>query len=68
MSIDWHAVMSLGLGRLRLSPERLWDLTPAELIFAAGLDPAAMNAGDTAWFEALCEAFPDEEQEKYETR
>jgi len=34
--IDWPGLMRLGLGALRLSPERFWSMTPRELAAAIG--------------------------------
>lgn len=39
-SLDWPALMRLGLRDLRLTPRDFWALTPAELALMAGLDDA----------------------------
>ncbi|MGM0583577.1 MAG: rcc01693 family protein [Pseudomonadota bacterium] len=61
--MDWTALMRLGFGVLRLSPEAFWSMTPREL--AAAADPyeegpaAPMGRGE---FEALRARFPDAER------
>ena len=35
---DWAALVRLGLGQLRLTPDQFWQLTPTELALMAGLD------------------------------
>lgn len=60
--MDWPALMRLGFGVLRLSPEAFWSMTPREL--AAAADPFGEGAAapmDRAAFEALRARFPDEE-------
>ena len=56
--IAWGQLMRLGLGRLRLSPEAFWALTPAELMLMAGLDGGArpMRRADLS---ALAARYPD---------
>lgn len=61
--MDWTALMRLGFGVLRLSPEAFWSMTPREL--AAAADP--YGDGPTApmmraEFEALRTRFPDAER------
>ena len=55
--------MGLGLGRLRLSPEAFWRMTPRELAAAAyglrGPAPPAGGALDRAGLTALMGRFPD---------
>lgn len=56
--IVWGKLMRLGLGRLQLSPEAFWALTPAELMLMAGLDGGErpMRRADLA---ALASLYPD---------
>ncbi|MFP5075728.1 rcc01693 family protein [Rhizobium sp. YIM 134829] len=57
----WEAVLHAGLGRLRLSPDQFWAMTPREL--TAALTPpctsSALRRGDLA---ALMAAFPDNDR------
>lgn len=55
---DWPGLMRLGLGRLGLTPDRFWGLTPHELVVMAGLDqnPAPCLRSR---LEELARAFPD---------
>ena len=39
-SLDWPALMRLGLRDLRLHPRDFWALTPLELMIMAGLERA----------------------------
>ena len=39
---DWAALMRLGLGQLRLTPEQFWQLTPVELALMAGIEGSGM--------------------------
>ncbi|WP_197278403.1 rcc01693 family protein [Rhizobium sp. AAP43] len=54
----WEAVMTLGLSRLRLSPQVFWQLTLPELAAMAGGSDrsAAISRRDV---EALMARFPD---------
>ncbi|MCJ8240274.1 rcc01693 family protein [Peteryoungia algae] len=54
----WDAAMTLGLSRLRLSPEAFWRLSLPELSAMAGAfgQPAGLSRGDVA---ALMRRFPD---------
>lgn len=58
---DWPALMRLGLGQLRLTPDQFWALTPAELALMAGLDGARMM--DRNGLAALMAIYPDKENE-----
>lgn len=55
--LDWPGLMRLGLGRLGLTPDRFWALTPAELRLMAGIE--ARPACTRSAFDALSRAFPD---------
>jgi uncharacterized phage protein (TIGR02216 family) len=53
--------MALGLGRLRLTPDVFWSLTPRELLLMAGGGP---RRGDALRRDALADLmrrFPDEQ-------
>ena len=50
--------MRLGLVELRLSPERFWGLTPAELMLMAGAG-GEMSSLSRAGFVDLAASFPD---------
>jgi len=59
-AFPWREAMGFGLGRLRLSSEAFWQLTPREL--AAAIEQLAGPARaplDRAGFEALMARFPD---------
>lgn len=52
--------MEAGLGRLRLSPEAFWTMTPRELAAALGRGAGAGDAAPSrAALEALMRANPD---------
>jgi uncharacterized phage protein (TIGR02216 family) len=60
-SFPWRAVMALGFGRLRLSSEAFWGMTPREL--AAAIDGLRGHAGETMARAALAELmarYPDQ--------
>jgi len=59
--IDWHGLLRLGLGGLRLKPSEFWALTPAELALMLGEDLTAGPAIGRDWFDNLQAAFPDKE-------
>jgi uncharacterized phage protein (TIGR02216 family) len=53
--------MALGLGRLRLTPDMFWSLTPRELVLMAG---GGQRGSDALGRDALAEMmrrFPDED-------
>ncbi|MCB2110656.1 rcc01693 family protein [Albidovulum sp.] len=56
--LDWPGLMRAGLGRLRLSPEVFWRLTPAEFALMLG-DPGAVAPLGRADLEKLQRAWPD---------
>lgn len=58
MRFDWPALMRLGLNGLRLTPDRFWALTPAELMVMLGKDGSAPPLGRQR-LEELARAFPD---------
>lgn len=55
--IDWPGLMRAGLGRLTLTPEAFWQLTPVELRLMLGVDAAP--AMTRARLDELAAAFPD---------
>jgi len=57
---DWPALMRLGLGQLRLTPDQFWALTPAELSLMAGLD--GQGVMNRAGLSALMAKYPDNEE------
>lgn len=61
MKFDWPALMRLGLHGLRLTPDRFWALTPAELMVMLGREGggAPLSRGR---LEELARAFPDTPQ------
>ncbi len=58
MKFDWPALMRLGLNGLRLTPDRFWALTPAELMVMLGKDGTGAPLGRQR-LEELAQAFPD---------
>ena len=56
--LDWPGLMRAGLGRLRLSPDVFWRLTPAELALMLG-DPEAVPPLNRTRLEELARAWPD---------
>jgi uncharacterized phage protein (TIGR02216 family) len=55
----WDAIMAFGLGRLRLSPEAFWAMTPREMASAmAAVLPRTTAPGRAALAE-LMDRFPD---------
>jgi uncharacterized phage protein (TIGR02216 family) len=56
--IAWPRLMQVGLGRLRLTPEVFWNLTPAEFMLMAG--PGEGRAAlSRAGLAELSARFPD---------
>ena len=52
--------MAIGLGRLRLSPDSFWTMTPVEFACAMGaLGPRRAEPPGRADLAALMRAFPD---------
>ena len=58
---DWPALMRLGLGQLRLTPDQFWALTPTELALIAGLD--GQQVMNRAGLSELMANYPDKEDE-----
>lgn len=56
--IDWPGLMRAGLGRLGLTPEQFWRLSPVELRMMLGAEPQAAPL-TRARLEELAAAFPD---------
>ena len=56
--INWPALMRAGMQGLRLSPDRFWELTPAELQLMLG-DPAKSGPLLSDGLDALMAAYPD---------
>ncbi len=56
--VNWAALMRLGLVDLRLSPDRFWGLTPAELMLMAG-SGGEVNSLSRTGFADLAASFPD---------
>lgn len=56
--VNWPALMQLGLVDMRLTPERFWALTPAELMLMAGAG-GEMASLSRAGFVDLAASFPD---------
>ena len=59
---DWPALMRVGLGVLRLSPDSFWSMTPIELCYAlqgAGILPVGDGGITRERLEALMAAYPD---------
>ena len=57
---DWPALMRLGLGHLKLTPDQFWALTPAELALMAGLD--GQQVMNRAGLSAMMAKYPDNEK------
>lgn len=56
--VDWTGLMRLGIGRLRLTPETFWAMSPRE--FAAALEGAGVAAPvGRAQLGQLMARFPD---------
>jgi uncharacterized phage protein (TIGR02216 family) len=60
--MDWTGLMRLGLGRLGLTPDAFWRLTPVELMTMLGAGDAA-GPCTRARLEELARAYPDTEGE-----
>ena len=59
---NWPELMSVGLYRLRLSPQEFWELTPVELLTMAGLVKPASQVLTRGGLDALCALFPDDDK------
>jgi uncharacterized phage protein (TIGR02216 family) len=58
--------MRFGLGRLRLSPDHFWSMTPAELDAAARAHlPPETPSLDRSALTALIAAFPDDLEDRH---
>jgi uncharacterized phage protein (TIGR02216 family) len=55
--MNWPALMSLGLGHLRLSPDAFWSMTPRE--FQAALTPYTADPMTRAALDRLAAQHPD---------
>ncbi|SDN34478.1 phage conserved hypothetical protein [Lutimaribacter pacificus] len=55
---DWPGMMRAGMAGLRLTPERFWALTPAELMLMLGRGAGAAPMA-RARLEEMLAAFPD---------
>lgn len=65
--LAWVALMRLGLGALRLSPDAFWAMTPVELqraLEGAGIlvPDGAGNWMERAALDGLMARFPDKER------
>ncbi len=59
----WDAAMRFGLGRLRLSPDHFWSMTPAELAAAARAHASPrLPSLDRQGLAMLLALFPDDEE------
>ena len=56
-TFPWAPMMEAGLGRLRISPDVFWRMTPRELAAALGTAHPPMARGD---LKDLMEAYPDD--------
>ncbi len=56
--IDWPGLMRAGIGRLGLTPEVFWRLSPAELRLMLGAEGAAPPL-TRARLDELAAAYPD---------
>jgi uncharacterized phage protein (TIGR02216 family) len=63
-SLPWEALMQAGLGRLRLTPDDFWALTPRELQAALGVPSGGQGAVplDRSGLAALMTRFPDDKE------
>jgi uncharacterized phage protein (TIGR02216 family) len=64
--IAWRKLMRLGLVELGLAPDVFWSLTPAELMFLAGMETASGKALDRRGLEALMARYPDPDRKSRE--
>ncbi len=58
-TIAWARLMRVGLGRMGLSPDTFWGLTPAEFLVMAGIEGGTAGALTRAGLAALEARFPD---------
>ena len=67
--VDWAALMRVGLGLLRLSPDAFWGMTPREFsraVEGAGLAAPGTAALSRAGLETLMERFPDRKEHRHD--
>jgi uncharacterized phage protein (TIGR02216 family) len=57
--IAWSRLMRLGLVDLGLAPAVFWELTPAELLFLAGIGGPSDRVLTRSGLEELMARFPD---------
>lgn len=57
--LDWAGMMRAGMTGLRLTPDRFWALTPAELMLMLGQGAGAPPMA-RARLEEMLAAFPDD--------
>lgn len=56
----WDEAMTIGLGRLRLTPETFWRMTLPELAAAArALHPERSSSIDRTGLQKLIQTYPD---------
>jgi uncharacterized phage protein (TIGR02216 family) len=61
-AIDWAGLMRAGFRRLRLTPEKFWQLTPAELALMLGHEPGSTSLTRDK-LAALARSYPDRTEE-----
>lgn len=59
-SLDWPALLLIGIRGLGLKPDEFWTLTPAELQLMLG-DPGKSGPLLSSGLAALMSAYPDKE-------
>lgn len=65
----WDEIMGFGLGRLRLSPEHFWAMTPRELAAAmAAVLPRREAVPARSVLDTLMARFPDEKETTCQTK
>jgi uncharacterized phage protein (TIGR02216 family) len=65
--IDWPGLMRVGLGRLGLTPDQFWRLSPVEFRMMLGAE-AAVPPLTRARLEELAAAYPDQRKGKDDGR
>lgn len=62
-SFPWTRLMAIGLGTLRLSPERFWGMTLPEMSAAArSLQPQRPTTLARSTFDEMMQRFPDKDE------
>jgi uncharacterized phage protein (TIGR02216 family) len=56
----WKEAIGFGLGRLRLSPEQFWRMTPRELAYAIEAATGRSAPLDRSGLSRLMKRYPDE--------